>query len=955
MEKLRRSLIDPNTYPILDNDFNELLIEWSKISRPELKGWFLFQIIAALDKKIIDPDIFTSVVISYMKKEKSRDYFPLLGAALRNGTDSNIYLNVPSLGPSNSSVYGLHLLVYAIYSAKRNGVPPMEIDALAIMLLLMGSKTNMPAFDDGSSSSPVTFVENSNYNTTLVSSVTRTVPSIPVRNRVPTVAEWLMAQSVGPYNNYIDTLKGMGDYFPAMVGASISNYNIAFMLPQHIPSFEYLINCQADGLSSLNKTNTSTAIPNKIQINNTPSMNTSNSDIPTSEYNMAMTASNVDNSSSMQNISNTNSKEKYFDNLFANYPLNNSGKHTYIINGEVVGMVQSIQGASLAGFKLFLDAGVECSYFIINRLCYHIAEACKNFDFTYYKVLLEILKICIFVGTTLDTKQFDMMRLADTKSMFGIASIVEGEYKKPKWNKICNSSASSRVPDSLKKLAFTLGLDRDQSKEDLCSKLAGLNNLAAADINKIKQASIARQRELISLLSQSVGEEKTYATCLNNKGDESIPEEYNDVYMSFYREGPNVYCYTSNEYKDMISTGKDLTTGRPLPATYITKIKSQLDILKSLGLDPSQPVTITQAALSLADVDSITMQQTDFASNTIIKILEAEKMPILDIQNISPERLNNILDSLSIYQDLLPRFQPSHQIATFYQAVYFVLRQEPAKTSLFLNSYRDQTRTTSANGGVSANGGNAIPPETRYTGSFSSAEREAELRLLEGGSRAIQPKNPTILINESRKTLPPAAPTQVVQTTKVEMVKPVKHKSRGFFSSKKDSPKKVVMMPIIKAAPITVVKAPTAALTTEPTKTYVRTQTTQYVPSPQETSQYVSTQYNPIQYMPVQLNSEGKYVIVPPNTLAPQESKYVTVTPKNVTSSMVPATPSFYPPEYYATPGSYAKYLQDKQNSVNLYPPLEEVTRQQIEWREIPYASMTSKPNVVTYPPGITG
>jgi hypothetical protein len=64
MEKLRRSLIDPNTYPILDNDFNELLIEWSKISRPELKGWFLFQIIAALDKKIIDPDIFTSVVIS---------------------------------------------------------------------------------------------------------------------------------------------------------------------------------------------------------------------------------------------------------------------------------------------------------------------------------------------------------------------------------------------------------------------------------------------------------------------------------------------------------------------------------------------------------------------------------------------------------------------------------------------------------------------------------------------------------------------------------------------------------------------------------------------------------------------------------------------------------------------------------------------------------------------------
>ena len=912
MEKLRKSLVDPNTYPLFDADLSELLVEWTKISRAELKGWFLYQIIAAFNRKIIDPDIFISVAISYMQREKSRDFFPLIGAALRNGADPNIYLDAPILGPA-------HVLVYAVYQNKKNNVPAMEIDALCIMFLLMGSKTNINAFDDGGASAPVNFVEDGNYNRNLVSQVSRVEAQSQYKDKIRTVTvlEWLMGQGVGPFDNYIVSLKMIGGHVPAMVGTSISNYNIAFMNPQHIPSFEYLINCQADGLPI--RTMGDSLGGNSSEIN--------------------------------KNYSNTG------DNLFANYPLNNNGRHTRIVNGEVVGMIQSIQGASLAGFKLFLDAGVECSYFIINRLCYHISEACKNFDPVYYAVLVEILKLCIAAGTTIDNKQLDLMRLGDSKSKYGIVSMVEKEYMKPKWSKICSGSLNARVPDSLKQLAFSLGLDRDQPKEKLCSDLRRIDSV---DVSKVREAAIKKQRDRISVVSQYFGDEKTYDRCSNSSelDGKPIPEEYNDVFMSFYRDGPDVFCYTSVDYKDMIATGKDLSRDKQLPEDYIRQLKSHLDIIKSLDLNPANPISIPQAVDILKKNDNINMENTDFASNTIIKIIEAEKLSVVNTENVQTGQLNNVLNSISIYQDLLPRLQPSHQVATFYQAVYFVLRQEPSKTSLFLNSYRDRANIKSNNFNDKPSNSS---PEIKYTGSYSAGEREEELKVMEGG---IQTLNPTILVNESRKILPPVPPPKTV-------IVPVQSKVPG------PNPK-------IKTA--------------EPVKQYVRTQTMEYSPTPEDPNkyfsngQYIPTQYTqvpaqqiiqPVQYVPVQINKEGKYIMVKANELSkldPATIQYVAVqktsdgklmtvptTNNTYTTGLVqktlPAsqyttvnpTDNTYPPEYYATPGSYAKYLQQKQINANQYPNSTlrvETPRQEIQWSEFPYASMKNTPDVITYPPG---
>jgi hypothetical protein len=612
MEKLRKYLSEPNTNYLIGDDLLRLVGEWNNISKPEFKGWYLSQIIAALVRKIIDPDVFLSVAIDSVR---SWDQFPLVGAALRYGANPNVYFDVYQLGPA-------HALVYAIDRANKHNLPILERDALCVMMIVMGSRINDSAFDRPIIRPPT----DNNYDKRIVTQV-----SIPETKYEPspTVSEWLGSQRLKVISDYRETLKVMGSYVPSIVGASISNKEIAFMIPEYMPTFEYLINCQAD------------------------------------------------------------------TSLFTGYPLDNGGEHTIIKRGEIVGMTQAIKGACIPAFKTFINSGVECSYFTMNRLCYHLAEACTLQDQVYYVILLEMMKMAIKNGNTLDTKQYEMLKVADVGSKYNLIGTIEDEYKTPKWSKLCTST-NSKTPDYLQKLAFNLGIDKDLPKDKLCQQITAIG---ISDPSLVKTSAINRQRARISSTVYTLSEfGDTKKSCFNGQKDSIIPEEYNDTLMSFYRSGDNVYCHTSTDYQDMLITKKEPLNGDTLTPEYLRQIQSHLDIITSLGIDPSKPVSITKANDMLKQKDEINMDDSNFVSNTITRLIEGEKLSLPEEGD--PERLNralsyqnydysNNLKSIDMYQDLLNKLQPSHQIITFYQAVYYILRQDPSKTNLFLEGYKE--------------------------------------------------------------------------------------------------------------------------------------------------------------------------------------------------------------------------------------------------------------------------
>lgn len=612
MEKLRKCLSEPNTNYLIGDDLLRLVGEWNTISKPEFKGWYLSQIIAGLVRKLIDPDVFLSVAIDSVR---SWDQFPLVGAALRYGANPNVYFQVQQLGPA-------HALVYAIDRANRHNIGKLERDALCLMLIVMGSRINDLAFYREIIKPNV----DNNYDKRIVTQVS--TPEMKYEPS-PTVIEWSGSQELKDISDYNKTLRNMGSYVASIVGASISNKEIAFMIPEYMPTFEYLINCQADA------------------------------------------------------------------SLFTGYPLDNGGTHTIINRGEIVGMTQAIKGACIPAFKTFVNSGIECSYFTMNRLCYHLAEACTLQDQVYYVILLEMMKMAIKNGNTLDSKQYEMLKVADVGSKYNLVSTIEEEYKTPKWSKLC-TSVSNKTPDYLQRLAFNLGIDKDLPKDKLCHQISAIN---MSDPSLVKTSAINRQRARISSTVYTLSEfGDVKKSCFNGQKDSIIPEEYNDTLMSFYRSGDNVYCHTSADFQDMLITKKEPIDNSPLPPDYLRQIQSQLDIITSLGINPSEPVSITKANDMLKQKDNINMDDTNFVSNTITRLLEGEKLPLPEEGD--PDRLNRSLSyegydysgnlkSLDMKQDLLDKLQPSHQIITFYQAVYYILRQDPSKTSLFLDGYRE--------------------------------------------------------------------------------------------------------------------------------------------------------------------------------------------------------------------------------------------------------------------------
>lgn len=623
MEALRKSLVDSKQYSSKGIDLGLLIVEWNALSRSELKGWFLLQIMAGLNTNIIDVDYFLSLTLANVK---TWDQFPLVGLALRCGANPNIYFRVHGLGSP-------HALVYAADKARANGLALDATDALCIMLIAMGSRTGGPAFSDYGSipEKPKSVESSSNYDQSLVMLASMPQPQPSTENvKSRTVAQELDARAIKPLDDYMKILKEMGGYIPAIVGTCIDKKEIAYLIPDHIPEFEYLIACQASS-------------------------------------------------------------------LFESYPKITPAKHMYMISGEITGMRQAIEGGCYKAFLLFITSGVIPTYFIINRLCYFLSEAYLIQDKAYFAVLIAMLNLCIGTGVSLDTAQYEMLRVATVKGgsnnkLGDMTQFIQEVYKVPKWQRACKASPSAEVPSYLRQLAFNLGIDPNQNRESLCGDLSRLNTV---DATKIRDAAIARQKSRISNTVATVSDfvnmsgSNPVTSCANSQGGGIIPEDYNDVLMSFYKDNEGkVYCFTSVSYEDIITTKQEPINGKPLAPEYIEQLRTKLNIIRQLGLNPQNPTPVYQAAAKLREQETFPPVNDDFATNTIIKTLQTEQLAPVTISNATPDEMNSILQPIHMYQDLLPKLQPSHQITTFYEAAYYALRLNPSEVKIFLDSYR---------------------------------------------------------------------------------------------------------------------------------------------------------------------------------------------------------------------------------------------------------------------------
>ena len=247
----------------------------------------------------------------------------------------------------------------------------------------------------------------------------------------------------------------------------------------------------------------------------------------------------------------------------------------------------SINGQNYDVFQHVLDKGGEMDYLSMTELIcrYNLSAKDNILRETYGRMI----SYAIRSGAKIDSRQLQVL------SLEGTVDLVEGireNYRNPEWKKLCKKTG---VKDSfsskrLRQIAFDLNIDFGLSTGEICDKLEKISNI---DRLTYFNTSMERQKERIARTLMEAGDVRegdslerfrcnVKASVINN------PYAYNDGRVSFYTDGGELWCFTSDLFDSLIATEINPYTNKKLPDSFLETIKSQVNILEFLGLKKSK-------------------------------------------------------------------------------------------------------------------------------------------------------------------------------------------------------------------------------------------------------------------------------------------------------------------------------------------------------------------------------
>jgi hypothetical protein len=622
MEVLRKRCSEEENYNITPLELEAAVRECFELNTFTTRSKAYLYFIKGIEREIVDPDVLLSVAIAECKANAD---LSLLAIALRYGANANLYVSTPTIGIA-------HVLIYTVSMMRDNGQSQGMINSACVILVAMGSRTVSPAFDHTANRLQEQ-KERATFDTSFVAMTAgKQSPShsdpegfaTAQRQIKMTVQDWLNSQRFPDYSNADEVIESLPVEAKRIIGVVCDKPTIAF---QEEPEEE------------------------KTKIT-----------IPAIEDLLTSRALKV--------------TEKI--------PFPMTSKARGELNGEVLAISKAIDvGASLI-FKTLVEKGFEVTYFSLNRLCLLFEQTVHEGDMVMVQELKQMLMTTVTYGFSMDLEQLRIISSADQE----FAAKIIDSYGAPYWKKVCFGAMSSPVPDTLKSMAFALGLDIGVSKETLCQEL---RKLSQADPEAIKDAAIARQRARVSsavsnLHDYIAGTAPTIA-CTNKTPMQEDPFLYNDAQMAFYKDQrDHVWCFTSDTYQALLAKPINPYTKEPLPETFQTQLRSQIETLRLLGIPMANPKSAAAALDSLKKPDELSNTESDFIVQTIVKAAAASALTEEKLRTLSPSQMNSVLKGIEMTQGYLAALSPNHQFITFCRAAYASIKVEPGRARNFFNS-----------------------------------------------------------------------------------------------------------------------------------------------------------------------------------------------------------------------------------------------------------------------------
>lgn len=280
-------------------------------------------------------------------------------------------------------------------------------------------------------------------------------------------------------------------------------------------------------------------------------------------------------------------------------------------------------------FSEILSDGIIPSYYDICYFISHMASIYRNEMFSRLKnncrtMLIDLIRR----GVPLDLYQVDEIGNFDPE----FRVILIESYRKPLWQKVCSIRTDSYIPKELSETTLFFGISTDATKNSICSSFEDITTASLeALVKSFKKKNSRLMAQKTSLLTDFINAIPE-VRCENLESISGDPTEFSDKALAYYRDndGKN-WCFLSNSFENLISTGVNPATSYPLPKDFLATVKSQKEFLELFGIPLHDPKTISKIMKSLNSNQEISNDET----NTILSRVG----PLLDSRMFSEKKI----------------------------------------------------------------------------------------------------------------------------------------------------------------------------------------------------------------------------------------------------------------------------------------------------------------------------
>lgn len=371
---------------------------------------------------------------------------------------------------------------------------------------------------------------------------------------------------------------------------------------------------------------------------------------------------------------------------------------------ESLRILQTIECIALEAFVELVQRGTKISYFTMNRLLlkYKVygTNDSKKYNRVYSEVYLAMIKSAISLGVPMDKYQLNFIEKFNPSDSSGrpVVNEIKKIYGKPLYEKACETSTKAKLPKSVKLLAASIGIGVDTSnvyrddrtgkvildepsKKEICT---GLFSVMQQDQETFKKNAEERLKKRIQLTAPRISDytkgRVSDVECYNPDKMFGDPLKYNDATMVYYRDTQDrLFCFPSNTFKDLRSSGKNPITNEELPLDVQVKIEKTMELFKIMGIDSDNIIPVGDAFKRLKENDSFDNTRTEYAKETIELLFLSRGVRREYLKALSVDNYNKMLGvpEVNMEQDYLKDLSDQSFIfATFSKALYSVLKQD---------------------------------------------------------------------------------------------------------------------------------------------------------------------------------------------------------------------------------------------------------------------------------------